>query len=448
MCDCRAATCRLRRSPSMWRAAASCAKRRCTRRVSPAPKPCRPSSVAARSSGWSRAPSPPSRCACRSRRRSKPEIDLVVDDGDNPPLDLRAITAEFAELPWIYFEAPEGALAARYGNPSLPAPEYDLEAARAALRIDAVPDAAWGEPRTRTADENAVGAAPPLPTVGAPVDASTFRFVRDIPAGDAGLVAVRLDEAALAHSRGVASRFADVRVIDADGRQIPYLVERSSEPLSIELSLGEAFHAARRARRVPRASETVYRIGLPYAGLPSPRLVLSTSARVFKRPIQVAVEREPDRRRRDPWMETRGHGDMGARRSGHAGAALVMLAAERRRDANAADRRGRGQHAPANRWRAPPAAGVPDAIVQGTGPAAAARVRAQRPRAAELRPGAARAAGVRREQPSEVSPGPERDERAGARSLIVSPRVFWGILIGAVIVLLGLITRLVRKPSS
>ena len=101
------------------------------------------------------------------------EIDLVVDDGDNPPLDVRAITAEFAELPWIYFEAPEGALAARYGNPSLPAPKYDLEAARPALRIETATDAAWGVPRARTADENAVNAASPMPTVGAPVDAGT-----------------------------------------------------------------------------------------------------------------------------------------------------------------------------------------------------------------------------------------------------------------------------------
>ena len=109
--------------PRCRRAATSCATRKCTRRVSRAPKPCRPSSAAARSSAWSRAPSPPRRCACPIDAPIEAELDLVVDDGDNPPLDLRAITAEFAELPWIYFEAPEGALAARYGNPSLPAAE-------------------------------------------------------------------------------------------------------------------------------------------------------------------------------------------------------------------------------------------------------------------------------------------------------------------------------------
>src|SRR4051812_45536262 len=36
---------------------------------------------------------------------SEPEIDLVVEDGDNSPLDLRRIRLVFAELPWIYFES-------------------------------------------------------------------------------------------------------------------------------------------------------------------------------------------------------------------------------------------------------------------------------------------------------------------------------------------------------
>ena len=39
------------------------------------------------------------------RRRTEPQIDLVVDDGDNPPLELKGVTAVFAELPWIYFES-------------------------------------------------------------------------------------------------------------------------------------------------------------------------------------------------------------------------------------------------------------------------------------------------------------------------------------------------------
>ena len=48
----------------------------------------------------------------------------------------------------------------------------------------------------------------------------------------------------------------------------------------------------------------------------------------------------------------------------------------------------------------------------------------------------------------EVWPGPEREERAGGAAALVSPWLFWGILITAVVVLLGLIARLVRKPAA
>jgi hypothetical protein len=60
----------------------------------------------------------------------EPQLDLVIDDGDNPPLQLTGVTVVFAELPWIYFEAPGGVIAARYGDPRLAAPRYDLEAVR------------------------------------------------------------------------------------------------------------------------------------------------------------------------------------------------------------------------------------------------------------------------------------------------------------------------------
>jgi len=373
------------------------------------------------------------------------QVDLVVDDGDNPPLDVRAMTAEFAALPWIYFEAPQGALTARYGNPSLPAPKYDLEAARSALRIDTVTDATWGDARARTADENAISAVPPLPTVGAPVDASTFRFVRDIPAGDAGLIAVRLDEAALAHSKGAASRFGDVRVIDAAGRQIPYLVERSSEPLSIELALTRL--SARPSALGPsHASETVYRIGWPYAGVPSLRLVLNTSARVFKRPIHVAVEREPDRRRRDPWTETIGTATWLHANQDTPAPALVMplpsldakhvLLIVEEGDNTPLPIGGARVLLPAYRVRLFRERGQSLRLAYGRADLA--------PPSYDLALLATRVFGV---SAVEVSPGPEREERAGAAA-IVSPRLFWGILIGAVIVLLGLIARLVRKPTA
>src|SRR5262249_57435870 len=90
----------------------------------------------------------------------------------------------------LYFEAPAGSWTARYGNTTLASPRYDLEAMRSQVRIDSVADAKWGDARTRAADENAAAASPPLPTIGSALDTSLFNFMRDVPAGAAGPVAV------------------------------------------------------------------------------------------------------------------------------------------------------------------------------------------------------------------------------------------------------------------
>jgi hypothetical protein len=228
------------------------------------------------------------------------QIDLVVEDGNNPPIDVRGVSAVFAELPWIYLETKGDGLLARYGNSSLRAPKYDLEAMRASLKIDAMMEASWGEARARAEAETPANLPPSLPTLGAELDASLFRYVRVLPAGDAGLVTVPLDAAALAHSRG--GSFGDVRVLDSAARQVPYLIERASEPLSLTLSVERL--SERPPALLANRPVSVYRVSLPFEGLPTPRIVLTTSARVFARQVSVAREREPDRRRRDPWVET------------------------------------------------------------------------------------------------------------------------------------------------
>jgi hypothetical protein len=74
----------------------------------------------------------------------EPLLDLVIDEGNNPPSEIRSITAVFAELPWIYFESTADTVIARYGNATLKAPRYDLEALRQTLSIANVMDACMG----------------------------------------------------------------------------------------------------------------------------------------------------------------------------------------------------------------------------------------------------------------------------------------------------------------
>jgi len=235
---------------------------------------------------------------------SEPQLDLEVDDGDNPPLDLRGVSAVFAELPWIYLDSPGGALTARYGNDGLTAPRYDIEAARSQIRIETIAEAKWGAPRARSAGDNAAaGPALPLPTRGAPLDTSLFKYVRDVPPGNDGLIAVPLDVAVLAHSVSPTGGFPDLRAIDASGSQIPYVLERVPEPLTLDVT-PERLATPPGTLPPSQSARSVYRVTYPFVDLPATRLSISTTARVFDRGVIIAVERPPTERRRDAWLET------------------------------------------------------------------------------------------------------------------------------------------------
>jgi len=376
----------------------------------------------------------------------EPQLDLVVDDGDNPPLEVRGVRAIFADLPWIYFESDGTALAARYGNPSLGPPRYDLEAVRATLRIDTVAEAAWGDTRARTSDENAAGAAPPLPTVGSSLDPALFEYVRPIAPGDAGLIALPLDAAVLSHSAGAARGFADVRVMDASARQVPYLVERASEPLSLDLKL-ERLSQAPGWLDVRHSKPSVYRVPWPFVHLPSSRLVLTTSARVFERSIDVGIEREPDKLHRDSWLYplTRVawvHADQDK----PAPALIVPLPSADAKELLVIVEE--GDNTP-----------LPLATARVLLPAY--RLRLFRERGAALRLAYGRedltpprydlallAPQVLGVAATEIAAGAEERQRsAGTTAALVSPRLFWAVLAVAVLVLLALIVRLLKKEG-
>jgi hypothetical protein len=234
-------------------------------------------------------------------------------------------------------------------------------------------------------------------------------------------------------------------VIDTAGRQVPYLVERASEPLSLDLSIERL--STRPAALPQDRMLTVYRVPWPFERLPSPRLVLTTSARVFRREVSIGIEREPDRSQRDPWIET------------------ILVSAWAHAD----------QDAPA------PALTLPlrqiDAkellviVEEGDNsplPLVSARVllpsyrlRLFRERGAALRLAygrddlslprydlallAPQLIGV---AATEVVPGAEQAPPPAAAAVLMSPRVFWGVLIVAVLVLITLLVRLVRKSDA
>jgi len=371
---------------------------------------------------------------------SQAELDVLVEDGDNPPLDLRAVAAEFAELPWIYVDAP-GPLVARYGDAALPRPSYDLEAARDTVRIDALPEARWGAPSVRAAP-----APPPIDAAaltGAPLDAASFRYSRGITGGTAGLVALPLDAAVLAHSTGPAREFADVRIADGSGRQVPRLVERRPEPLLIPLRAEPAAPAAAELQPTPGRHRSVYHIALPYAALPDARIVIGTTAAVFERHVALGYERPPDRGHRDPWFLTPGSVEW-SRAQGASNTLTLPLSMPIPDATQLTLVIDEGDNS------ALPIANVqlllPSYRLRFVRPASEARLvygsaAIDMPRydLALLAPSVLGAA------VTEVSMSAEAETKAAAEERLLSPRVFWLVLAAAVVALLGVLAALLRK---
>ena len=208
------------------------------------------------------------------------ELDLVIEDGDNPPLAITAITARYAPQPWIYFESPDGAHLHASTGGKVTAPKYDIEAQRQGLESRKTATATWG--KSITAPKIEMDFKVPLP-LGGPIAPDQFRVSRKLPEAKVGLAVLLLDAHVLARSNDL----ADVRIATVEGRQVPYLVEERAEPLAVKLSVPE---------RSVEGRSSVYRLALPYDTWPDgTRLVLTTNGRVFDR--DVVVRRVPNTHR-------------------------------------------------------------------------------------------------------------------------------------------------------
>lgn len=215
------------------------------------------------------------------------ELDLVIDDGNNPPLVISAIRARLAPQPWIYFESADGLpLLATYGK-DIDAPKYDIEAARPGVEKLAVANAKWGDNIASKITRPEPQLAIPL---GGPIARDPFRVSRKLPEAPAGLTVLLLDAHVLARS----SDLADVRIADEKGRQVPYLVEERAEPLAVSLTVPQ---------REVRDDRSIYRLALPYETWPyGTRLVLTTDARLFDRTVIVQTVSDNHRSRRPQWL--------------------------------------------------------------------------------------------------------------------------------------------------
>ena len=119
---------------------------------------------------------------------------------------------------------------------------------------------------------------------GAAIDPREFRYARPITLGEPGLATITLDAAVLAHSS-----LNDLRIATANGRQVPYVLDRIDTSFSLAIPAPELV-----SNKGEPATSSTYRIRLPYSGLPASQLVIHTTARVFTRLVRLEVPPSDD----------------------------------------------------------------------------------------------------------------------------------------------------------
>jgi hypothetical protein len=235
------------------------------------------------------------RLAVPVRAASGHRLRVEIEDADSPPLIDVEIDAVLSG-PVLIFELPSGTRAAmlRFGGGRAYRPRYDLSALILRKRETLSGD------RARAAaeiyDPSALGLAQLGPIAanpgfdlspalafamhpGAEIDVRTYEFRRPlsiVPAPE-GLSRLRLAPEDVAVAR---ADLADVRIVDAEGSQWPYLVERRA---------GKATTPLRLVERDRDGRTSIYRFEPSVAPLPLRGMHFDVEVAYFDRPYELRV---------------------------------------------------------------------------------------------------------------------------------------------------------------
>jgi hypothetical protein len=216
---------------------------------------------------------------------------VEIDDGDSPPLQRPRVTLSGAARRILVPPSAAG-LTLYYGNTATRRPIYDLEGLRLRLaQAETFPEAALGpevvNPRF----------APPPPMAflamrGAVAETTQWAVARPVRiAGREDVYTLTMPAADLAYLR---PDLGDLRLVDAERRQVPYVLEPRAVAARVGLAIGRGTPRA----NTPQTSAWTLKAPEPPAadrarGLPLARLDLLFADAFFTRPAFVLV---PDSR--------------------------------------------------------------------------------------------------------------------------------------------------------
>lgn len=189
---------------------------------------------------------------------------LEVEDGDSPP--LRQVSVRVGgPVTRLVFPRPAAAPTLYYGNPATRAPLYDLSGLQARRAVETAPGLAGLGPEA----ENPVYVRPaPLAQVsssGAALEVRRWRHERMFGVPQEDLYTLTLTPQDLARAR---ADLGDLRLVDGQGRQVPYILEPRAAEARLALSV---------EHDTPQGTTSRHRLTLPVdtpAGPPAPPVPL------------------------------------------------------------------------------------------------------------------------------------------------------------------------------
>ena len=217
------------------------------------------------------------------RQVTSRELLVLIRNQDSPPLAITGVRATLRPARMVFLAREPGAFQLLTGNSQCAAPRYDL--APLAGRLKGAPAApAIPSALVPNADFHSPETLPGIGDGAAVLDVSAWKFRRPLVIENGGALQLELDLDVLAHA---ARGFPDLRVMRS-GRQIPYLVERTSIQRAIALQAAPVNDPKR-----PRVSR--WSFALPKAGLPLTRFVCASATPLFERELRLSEE-VPDER--------------------------------------------------------------------------------------------------------------------------------------------------------
>lgn len=207
-----------------------------------------------------------------SRATDRLLLDVATERGSALP--VRGVDVVSAAIELVAVADAAGPAALYLGGGALPVPR-DLSGARAEL-LDVARVALAGAMAPNPAYaplEDRAG----LGDVGSEIPVTRFAWTRPI-GGPAGWVVVPLDRHVLAAAE---PSLGDLRIVDAQDRQVPFTLRRTGREVPVEATLGERTEVAGRSR---------LRIALGEVDAPIETLVLVTSQPVFEREVTLLVD--------------------------------------------------------------------------------------------------------------------------------------------------------------